>query len=143
MYSKTKDRKRQTRRAFSLIEIMVVLLIIGLVSALVAPQVIKKLNRAKVQTAQTQVRLLKNACKDYYLDMDKYPDRLEDLIQDPGSDKWDGPYLDPPKIPKDPWGNDYHYNKPGQNDRPFDIVSFGADNAPGGEKNNADINSWE
>ena len=122
---------------------MVVLLIIGLVSALVAPQVVKKLAKAKVQTAQAQVRLLKNACKDYYLDMDKYPDRLDDLIQSPGSDKWDGPYLDPPKIPKDSWGNEFHYEKPGQDNRPFDIVSYGADGAPGGEKYNADIKSWE
>ena len=120
---------------------MVVLLIIGLVSALVAPKAINRLRSAKIRAARTQIHLLANACKDYYLDMDKYPDRLEDLIENPGSDKWDGPYLDPAVIPKDPWGHAYHYQKPGSNGHEFEIVSYGSDGAPGGERDAADISS--
>jgi len=139
----SRSRRRKHFRPFSLIEIMVVLLIIGLVSALVVPTAVKKIGRAKRQTAVAQVRMLANACKDYFLDMDQYPDRLEDLVQNPGSDKWDGPYLDPPKIPKDPWGNEYEYRKPGGEGRPFDIICYGSDGAPGGEKDAKDITSWE
>lgn len=130
------------RRHFSLIELMIVLIIISLLATLVGPTLIKKLGKAKRQTAQAQIRLLANACKDYYLDMDRFPERLESLIQNPSDEKWDGPYLDPARIPEDPWGNEYHYQHPGDHGE-FDIYSYGADNAPGGEDENADVSSWE
>ena len=138
-----RQARYRRRRRFSLIEIMVVLLIIGLLGALVAPKAINKLKKAKRQTAKVQIRLLANAAKDYYLDMDQFPDSLEDMVRNPGGEKWDGPYLEPAKIPNDPWDNEYHYEAPGQDGRDFDIVSYGADNAPGGEGDNADIVSWE
>lgn len=130
------------RRRFSLMELMIVLLIIGLLTAVVGPTFLKKADKAKYRTGQLQLKLVSNAIKDYYLDMDAYPDRLEDLVTNPGSNKWDGPYLDPPKVPVDPWGEPFQYNYPGQHGK-FDLVSYGADKSPGGEKYNADINSWE
>jgi len=131
---------RRRKRRFSLIELMIVLIIMGLLTALVAPAVMGKLGKAKVQTAKTQIKLLSNAVDDYYLDMDEYPSSLEGLIRSSGGDKWDGPYLKPPKIPKDPWGNDYHYQVPGSEGMEFEIVCYGADGSPGGAKKNADIN---
>lgn len=135
------QRRCRTRR-FSLLEVMVVLIIIGLLTALVGPAVIKQLGKGKRKTALTQTKLLTNACKDFYLDMDAYPDSLRELIESPGSEKWDGPYLDPAVIPKDPWGNEYHYEKPGQHGQ-FDIVSYGADGTSGGDGESADIGNWQ
>ncbi len=123
-------------------EIMVVLIIIGLVTALVGPNVMKRIGDARQKTAFNQIKLLSSAVKDYYLDMDEYPQRLSQLLENSGNKKWDGPYLDPAKIPLDPWGNEYEYIFPGQHGA-FDIISYGADKSPGGEKANADIVSWE
>ncbi|MDT8390537.1 MAG: type II secretion system major pseudopilin GspG [Lentisphaeria bacterium] len=133
--------KRRTRR-FSLLELMIVLLILGLLAALAVPNLMKKADKAKYKTGELQVKLLSNAIKDYYLDMDEYPDTLEDLVTDTGDTKWDGPYLDPPKIPLDPWGEPFRYDFPGRHGQ-FDLSSLGADKSPGGDKYNADINNWE
>ena len=128
-----REQRRRRRRAFSLIEIMVVLLIIGLLTALVGPHAMKRLSKAKRQAAGAQIKLLINVCKDYYLDMDAYPDRLEDLVDRPGGDdKWDGPYLDPPKLPLDPWGNEYQYELRQGSDSPVVLSSHGPDGSPGG-----------
>ncbi len=135
--------KRRPRRShFSLIEIMIVVVIIGMILGMVGPNLMRNLGKAKRKTAKNQIALLGNAAKDYYLDMSEYPGKLEDLITDPGNDKWDGPYLDPPKIPVDPWGEPFIYDHPGQHGD-FDIYSYGADKAAGGDGNNADIESWE
>ena len=118
---------------FSLIEIMVVLLIIGLLTALVGPHAMKRLGKAKKGAASAQIKLLINVCKDYHLDMDTYPERLTDLVErSGGNDKWDGPYLDPPKLPLDPWGNEYQYERRQGSDIPLVITSYGQDGAPGG-----------
>ena len=108
---------------------MIVIVIMGLMAGLVGPKVISRLNKARFETAKTQIKLLGNACKDYYLDMDEYPKRLEDLIQNPGGDKWDGPYLDPAKIPKTPWGGDYLYTVGGGKNKgqDFEISCDGPD----------------
>ncbi len=130
------------RRCFTLMELMIVLLIMGLLAALVTPAFIGKAEKAKAKTAQMQVKLLSNAVYDYYLDVDEYPDKLSDLVEKTGGEKWAGPYLDPPMLPTDPWGEPYHYRQPGEHGR-FDIFSYGADKAPGGDGNNADITNWQ
>ena len=130
------------RYPFTLIEIMIVIVIIGMIAGLVGPALIQNLVKAKRETAKTQITLLKNACKDYYLDMSEFPRDLEDLVHSPGNSKWDGPYLDPAKVPMDPWGQPYQYQSPGSHGD-VDLFSFGEDKAQGGEGKNADITSWE
>ena len=134
--------RRVVRRHFSLMEIMIVVVIIGMIAGIVGPNLMKNLGKAQQQKARAQITILKNAVKDYYLDMSEYPSKLDDLVSDPGSEKWDGPYLDPAKIPADPWDQDYYFENPGQHGD-FDIYSYGADKAPGGKGKDADINSWE
>jgi general secretion pathway protein G len=138
----TGTRRRCRRHVFTLIEIMIVIVIIGMITGLVGPAIMERLAKAKRETAKTQIVLLKNACKDYYLDLSEYPRSLDDLVSSPGNSKWDGPYLDPAKVPVDPWGQPYQYQSPGQHGD-VDLSSFGNDKAPGGEGKNADITSWE
>jgi general secretion pathway protein G len=131
---------------FSLIELLVVLAIVGMLGAVVGPQVMKHLGGAKSKTAKLQIEDLGAALDLYYLEVGKYPttqDGLTALVQKPSSaDNWNGPYLKKAKIPKDPWGNDYHFKSPGDNGD-YDLFSYGADNSPGGEKDNQDVLSWE
>lgn len=109
-YRLTHTKQRHIRRhPFNLIEIMIVVVIIGMILGMVGPNLMKSLDKAKHKTAANQITILGNAVKDYYLDMAKYPDKLEDLISGSGDEKWDGPYLDPAKIPQDPWGEEYTY----------------------------------
>jgi general secretion pathway protein G len=135
-------RRRCRRHAFTLIEIMIVIVIIGMIAGLVGPPLIKKFVEAKREAAKTQLMLLKNACKDYYLDLSEFPRDLDDLVISPGNSKWDGPYLDKEKVPLDPWGQPYQYQNPGRHGD-VDLFSFGDDRAQGGEGKNADITSWE
>lgn len=137
-----RQNNRQVRR-FSLIEVMIVLIILASLAALVTPAFMNQLERAKIKTARVQLGALANAVKDYYFELSEYPTSLDDLIQDPGNERWDGPYLDPPSIPLDPWKGEYQYTAPGQEGRAFEIVCLGADGAPGGDKKNADINHWD
>ncbi len=132
----------RTKSCFSLVEIMVVVLIIGMIMGLVGPSIIGQLKKAQRNNAKSQIELLVNAVEAYYLDITDYPQKLEDLVSNPGNEKWDGPYLTKKEVPVDPWGNEYQYDCPGQNGD-FDIVSYGADGSPGGSGKDADINSWE
>jgi len=136
------NKRRRLKSDFTLIELMIVLIILGLLTALVTPEFLGKAEKAKRQAAKVQIQYLSDTVKSFYLDTGQYPKRLEALVEDPGLEKWDGPYLDPPKIPKDPWGEEYVYEYPGQHGK-FDIKSFGADRAPGGEDEAEDIVSWE
>ena len=136
------NKRRRQKSDFTLIELMIVLIILGLLTALVTPRFLGKAEKAKRQAAKVQIKYLSDTVKDFYLDTGRYPKRLESLVEDPGLEKWSGPYLDPPKIPEDPWGEDYIYEYPGQHGK-FDIKSLGADRAPGGEDGAADIVSWE
>lgn len=135
-----------TQSGFSLIELLVVLTIIALLGAVVGPQVMKHLGAAKSDTTRMQIEDLGAALDLYYLDNGRYPDSQEGLaalITAPaGADRWNGPYLKKKKIPPDAWGNDYRYASPGQNG-PYDLYSYGADNAGGGEGENRDVVSWE
>ncbi len=131
-------------RGFSLMELMIVMVILGLLASLVGPAMFKKLGTAKQKTAKTQIGMLMASLDAYRLDIGHYPSQdegLEALVINPGEDKWDGPYLKK-GVPNDPWDNPYQYRNPGEQSE-IEIVSLGADNREGGEKENADIGSWE
>lgn len=132
--------------AFSLIELLVVMAILGLIIGLVGPQVLKYFSGAKSDTARMQIKDLGSGLDLFYLENGRYPttqEGLQALINPvPGLDKWDGPYLKKKKIPKDPWGHAYHYDSPGEHGA-YDLYSYGADNTSGGKGENADVVSWE
>ena len=129
-------------RGFTLVELLLVLVILALIGGLVLPGIIGKAEGAKVKAAGSQVSRLAMAVESYYLDTGTTPDTLDELIGDGGgAGGWNGPYVKASSL-KDPWGRDYDYQYPGEHGD-FDIISFGADGQPGGEDNDADINSWE
>jgi general secretion pathway protein G len=139
-------RTRNARAGFTLIEIMVVMMIIGLLMALVGPRFIRQGEKAQVQAARIQIEQLGMALDTFRLDVGRYPSTQEGLAalrQRPfGVDRWDGPYLKK-DVPKDPWDHPYLYRSPGDAGRPYDLVSLGADGSPSGEGDNRDIASWE
>lgn len=127
---------------FSLIELLVVLVILGLIAGLVVPNIIGRAETAKGKAARAAVVSLSSAVDGYYLDVGNPPDSLQDLVTRPGNaDSWRGPYAKASLI-NDPWGNPYQYVYPGEHGE-YDIISYGADKSPGGEGKNTDINSWE
>ena len=130
---------------FTLIELIVVVAIIGLLAGLVVPQFIKQEEKATAKAVKAQIELLGTALDTFRLDVGRYPtsqEGLQALNQRPGGvDRWDGPYLKK-ELPSDPWGKPYIYKSPGDHG-PYDIISYGADGAPGGQDNNRDISSWE
>jgi general secretion pathway protein G len=132
-------------QGFTLIEMLVVLVLIGLLAGLVGPRLFSKVDTAKVQTAQTQIKLLKGALETLRLDLGEYPNTSEGLnwLTSAPSDtsmaaRWKGPYLDG-AVPLDPWGRAYMYSPPANSGQPFGIVSYGADGKAGGTDTNADI----
>lgn len=135
---------REVRRnfGFSMIELMVVMVILGLIAGLVGPRFFGRADVAKVQTAETQIEMLRSAISLFYLDVGRLPstdEGLRVLVREPaGVEFWQGPYLDN-ELPLDPWQNEYNYElqKSGLSD--FSLYSFGADGALGGEALNADI----
>ena len=138
----------QLRQAgFTLIEIMVVVIIIGILAAIVAPNVIGNVDVAQVTKAKADIAGIENAMKFYRLDNFQYPSTeqgIEALVtkpNDPMVKNWKpGGYID--SMPKDPWGNPYEYLNPG-NHKEIDIYTLGADGQPGGENLNADIGNWD
>jgi len=139
--------KRKIRRnAFTLVELMVVITILGLMVAIVTVALPKRITRARTATTKSQIYQFKNAISAFHLDTGMFPESLNDLIEKPtgeAGDKWDGPYLaDTEIVPKDAWGRDFEYKIPGQGGRDYEIVSYGQDGKPGGEGADADILSW-
>jgi general secretion pathway protein G len=134
-------------RGFTLIEIMVVVIIIGLLAAVIVPQVISKVDEAKVTKAKSDIQSLETALTMYRLDNSKYPTTEQGLAAlstqptDPSIKHWrPGGYIQ--RISKDPWGNDYQYVYPGTHGKEYDLFSMGADGQPGGEGLDADIGNW-
>jgi general secretion pathway protein G len=135
-------------RGFTLIEIMVVVVIIGILAAAIIPQFIGTTHDAKVSAAKSHVAELESAVERFYVHMDRYPtpeEGLKVLVDPPTGEgeagKWRGPYIK--QLRNDPWGNAYQYRAPGnRHPSSFDIWSRGADGADGGEGQNADIGNW-
>jgi general secretion pathway protein G len=135
---------------FTLIELMVVIIILGLLAAIVMPRVVGETDRARYEQAKVQMRILEDALKRYKLDNGVYPSTeqgLDSLVRKPSTGvlprNWpEGGYLDKTEIPIDPWGNQYIYISPGLHSPDYDIKSFAADGLEGGEGYNADIESW-
>jgi general secretion pathway protein G len=139
-------RRRATGQAgFTLVELLVVLAILVLLASLVAPRVIGYLGSSRTKAAKVQLQSLSTALELYKVDTGRYPstsEGLKALIEMPlGMSSWNGPYLTKKDVPGDPWGRPYSYRSPGERG-PFDIVSLGADNQPGGTGENEDITSW-
>src|SRR5215831_6498546 len=141
-----RTRRGQAQGGFTLVELLVVMVILGLLAALVVPAYLGRERKARSQAARTQIELFGTALDTFRLDVGRYPSTQEGLAslrQRPfGTDRWDGPYLKK-DTPADPWGRPYYYRSPGEGGRPYDLFSYGADGAPGGDGDNRDVTSWE
>jgi general secretion pathway protein G len=130
---------------FTLMELLLVLVIVGLLAAVVGPTLYQRIKPAKETAAREQIENFSTALDSFVVDVGRYPTTQEGLnaLRDKpeGVEKWNGPYLKK-EIPIDPWGNPYQYRAPGRNGG-YEITSYGADGKAGGEGENADINSWE
>ncbi|HUO44335.1 MAG TPA: type II secretion system major pseudopilin GspG [Burkholderiales bacterium] len=131
-------------RGFTLLELLVVMVIIGLLAAYVGPRYFNQLGKSEVKAAKAQIDALEKALDQYRLDTGHYPSTevgLNALTARPANEpKWGGPYLKK-SVPPDPWGNPYQYKQPGDHGE-FDLFSYGKDGRPGGSGEDADITNW-
>jgi general secretion pathway protein G len=135
-------------RGFTLIEVMIVIVILGVLAALIVPKIMSRPDEARIVAAKQDIATIVQALKLYKLDNIRYPTTDQGLMAlvkkpttPPEPPNWKGNgYLE--KLPKDPWGHPYQYLQPGLHGD-FDVMSYGADGAPGGEGNDADIGSWD
>ncbi len=129
---------------FTLLELLVVLVIIGLLVGYVAPRYFAQVGKSEVKVARAQIKSLEDALDQYRLDVGSYPDTEQGLAslfsQPAGEARWQGPYLKK-SVPNDPWGNAYQFKHPGEHAE-FDLFSFGKDGQPGGTGDAADIGNW-
>ena len=145
-----KTRALYHQRGFTLIELMVVIVILGILAGLIVPRIMGRPEEARRMKARVQLESIETALKLYKLDNGYYPSTeqgLQALIEPPSVGQlpraWrDGGYLEKGRVPQDPWENDYVYLAPGVNGD-YDLSSYGADGEPGGEGDDEDINSWE
>ena len=139
-------KKALKRQSFTLIEVVIVIVILVTLASIATPMYFKYISDANIGAAKTQIKNLCNAVDGYYAKHKAYPqgEDLKALVEDPGDleKEWGGPYING-SLPKDPWGRDYVYKGPGDENRPYEIISYGADGVEGGEGENADIKSWE
>ena len=133
------------QNGFTLMELLLVLVILGLLAAVVGPMLYQRIKPAKQTAAREQIEDFSTALDNFVVDVGRYPTSQEGLnalrAKPEGADKWNGPYLKK-EIPTDPWGHPYQYRSPGRSGG-YEITSYGADGREGGEGDNADINSWE
>ncbi|MDO9219900.1 MAG: type II secretion system major pseudopilin GspG [Thiobacillus sp.] len=129
---------------FTLLELLVVLVILGLLAGYVAPKYFAQVGKSEVKTAKAQIDALEKALDQYRIDTSRYPSTeqgLAALNTKPADEpRWDGPYLKK-AVPNDPWGKPYQYRAPGEHGE-IDLFSLGRDGAPGGTGNDADLNNW-
>ena len=141
-----RERRRRRQAGVTLIEMLVVVTIIALFAALVAPSLFKQSDKARVTAARVQIRNFMGALGQYKLDTGLFPTTEQGLaalrVAPAGVTQWQGPYM-PQEIPVDPWGHPYLYKYPGEHGDEPDIISLGADGQAGGEGFNADIVSWK
>lgn len=130
------------QRGFTLLELLVVILIIGLLTGIVAPRFMSQISRSEVTTARAQLDAFRKAIEAFRIDNGRYPttaEGLDALVVAPAeAPRWHGPYLQN-AVPLDPWGTKYEYRAPGSNGHDYDITSLGRDRAPGGSGDDADI----
>jgi general secretion pathway protein G len=139
-----------SQRGFTLIELMVVIVILGILAGLIVPRIMGRPEEAKQLKAKLQIESLETSLKLYKLDNGTYPTTdqgLQALIEPPSSgiipQKWrEGGYIEKGRLPKDPWGGEFVYLSPGVHGD-YDLISYGADGVPGGEGRDKDINNWE
>lgn len=134
----------ETRRAFTLLELLVVVAIIGLLAAYVGPRYFGQIGKAETKVVQAQIDALDKALESYRLDVGRFPTTEQGLAAlmaaPPGVTRWAGPYLKK-EVPLDPWGRPYRYKSPGDHGD-FDVSSYGRDGAPGGSGEDADVGNW-
>ena len=146
-----KLRKNTPRPGFTLIEVLVVVVILGILAGLVVPRIMDQPVKARQNAAKMQIESLETALRLFKLDNGFYPSTdqgLEALVQKPSTgrvpNRWrDGGYLEKSQLPKDPWGYDFVYISPGIKNRDFDLASYGADGEAGGQEEDSDINNWD
>jgi len=130
------------KAGFTLLELLVVILIIGLLTGIVAPRFMGQISRSEVTTAKAQLDAVDKALQAYRIDTGRYPSTaqgLRALVVQPGDEpRWRGPYLQS-EVPADPWGTPYGYRAPGGNGREYELLSYGRDRAPGGSGDDADL----
>ncbi|MGG5811782.1 type II secretion system major pseudopilin GspG [Falsiroseomonas sp. CW058] len=138
-------RRRLVRPGFTLVELLVVLVILGLIASIAAPQAMRYLGGAKHDAAKLQVQGLATALDLYRLDVGRYPTREEGLAalaaRPAGAERWNGPYLRRAEQLQDPWGRPWRYRIPGEHGA-FDLFSLGADDRPGGAGEDRDVTGW-
>ncbi len=137
-------RSPRAGRGFTLLELLVVMVIIGLLAGYVGPRFFGQIGKSEVKVARAQLDALQKALDQYRIDAGHYPSSeqgLPALREKPVDEaRWAGPYLSK-AVPKDPWGHDYQYRSPGEHGE-YDLLSFGHDGRPGGDGEDADLTSW-
>ena len=140
------QKKKKRQAGVTLIEMLVVVTIIALFAALVAPRMLRRSDTARITAARAQINSFMTALGAYKLDTGLFPTTEQGLqalrVKPQGVNQWEGPYL-PQEIPVDPWGRPYVYKYPGEHGDEPDVISYGADGQPGGEGINGDILSWK